>query len=381
MQPARFPSFLSAALLAGALLAGTAVSAGAHEVDRSDDGANHVVFVQSNDPAGNQVLAYHRASTGTLTLASTYDTGGKGGRIEGAAVDPLASQGSLVYDREHQLLLGVNAGSNSVYAFHVDGDRLNGRVVLTSGGMFPVSVAVHGDLAYVLNAGGAGSVHGYRIDDHRLASLQGSTRSLDLSPVSGPKAFLNTPGQVGFTPDGEQLVVTTKANGSHIDVFGVRHNGRLSDQPVANASATPVPFGFTFDPRGHLVVGEAGTSSVSTYVVRDDGSLASIGSVSDGQAALCWITPADGAYYVANAGSGTVSGYRVDSSSHPSLIGLATPVGAGPIDLSATRDGEFLYVQLGGADQIAELRVDDDGSLTLLGVVSSAANQEGIVAI
>ena len=58
-----------------------------------------------------------------------------------------------------------------------------------------------------------------------------------------------SPGQVGFTPDGGKLVVTTKASGSNIVVYRVQGNGRLSS-PVVNASATPVPFAFTFGP-GH----------------------------------------------------------------------------------------------------------------------------------
>jgi 6-phosphogluconolactonase (cycloisomerase 2 family) len=374
-----FRPFFRATLVASALILSSALGASAHEADHAD-GANHAVFVQTNDPGGNEVLAYHRANSGTLTLTGTYETGGKGGRVEGAVVDPLASQGALVYDRDHQLLIGVNAGSNSVYAFQVSGSQLNGRTVLSSGGTLPVSVAVHDDLAYVLNAGGSGSVHGYRIDGDRLESIAGSDRSLGLTPVSGSKAFLNTPGQVGFTPDGDQLIVTTKANGSNIDVFGVRDNGTLSAKPVANPAATPVPFGFTFDPRGHLVVGEAATSSLSTYVVHADGSLTTIASLADGQAALCWIAAAHGTYYVANAGSGSVSGYRLDASGHPSLLG-ATSVGAGPIDLAAARGGAFLYVQLGGAGQVAGLRVNADGSLSSVGSVATNANQEGIVAI
>lgn len=373
------PPFLYAPLLAGALIVGSTIGASAREAERSD-GADHAVFVQTNDPAGNHVLAYHRANNGTLTLAGTYDTGGIGARVDGAVVDPLASQGALVYDPDHQLLIGVNAGSRSVYAFEVHGDRLSTRVVRDSGGDFPVSVAVHGDLAYVLNGAGSGSVQGYRIDDKHLKSIANSGRSLGLTPVTGGKAFLYTPGQVGFTPDGEDLVVTTKANGSHIDVFAVRPNGRLSDQPVANPSATPVPFGFTFDPRGHLVVAEAGASSVSTYTVNPDGSLTTIGSLADNQAALCWITAAGGTYYVANAGSGTVSGYRLDVSGQPSLLG-STSVGAGAVDLAASRAGTFLYVQLGGAGQVAELRVNADGTLTPLATITSHPQQEGIVAI
>src|SRR5258708_5199227 len=268
-----------ATLVAGALIASSAIGASAHEPEHAD-GANHAVFVQTNDPAGNQILAYHRANNGTLTLTGTYDTGGKGGRVEGAAVDPLASQGALAYDDDHQLLVGVNAGSNSVFAFQVDGDRLSARTVRSSGGTLPVSVALHGDLAYVVNAGGAGNVHGYRIDDNRLESITGSARSLGLTPVTGSKTFLNTPGQIGFSPDGDQLIVTTKANGSDIDVFAVGENGTLSAKPVVNPSATPVPFGFIFD-HGHLLLVEAGASSVSTYSVHSAGSLTTIASVPD----------------------------------------------------------------------------------------------------
>ena len=45
-------------------------------------------------------------------------------RYECAAVDYLASQGSLTYDANHELLYAVNAGSNTVSVFRVHGDRL-----------------------------------------------------------------------------------------------------------------------------------------------------------------------------------------------------------------------------------------------------------------
>jgi len=251
---------------------------------------------------------------------------------------------------------------------------------VSSGGPFPVSVAVHRDLLYVLNAGGPGSVHGYRINGKRVVSLPGSTRSLGLTPPSGPMAFLNTPGQVGFTPDGDHLIVTTKANGSKILVFDVRRDGRLSDEPVVSPSATPVPFAFTFDERGRLVVGEAGTSSVSTYSIRRNGTLEHIASESNGQQALCWILRTDGTFFVANTGSGTVSAFAVDRRGDPSVV-RTTAVGPGPIDLAAPRNGEFLYVQLGGAGTVAGFKIERDGRLIPIGTVPSHAAQEGIVAI
>src|SRR2546428_10250868 len=87
-------------------------------------GADHALFVQTNEPAGNSIVAYARHDDGTLTWAATYPTGGNGGRAAGAAVDPLASQSSLVIDAAHGLLLAPNAGSNTVSVFSVSGDTL-----------------------------------------------------------------------------------------------------------------------------------------------------------------------------------------------------------------------------------------------------------------
>ena len=367
----------SAALLAATLLGTSALAASANEL-HSSDGADHAVFVQTNDPNQNQVLAYHRADNGTLALVATYDTGGKGGRLQGSVVDPLASQGSLEYDRANSLLIGVNAGSHSVYAFHVDGDSLSDRQVQDSGGEFPASIAKHGDLVYVLNAEGAGTLTGFAIHDGHLVPLADSTRSLGLTPVTDTTQFLNTPGQARFTPDGDQLMVTTKNNGSNIDVFGVLPDGRLSTKPMRNVSATPVPFGISFDVGGQVMIAEAGSSDVSTYTLHANGTLTTVSSVSDSQAALCWIAPANGYFFGANAGSGTVSGFKVNAG-HPSFLGN-TAVGAGPIDLDASRGGQFLYVQLGGTGNTAELKVNGDGSLTSIGTIPGHASMEGIVA-
>jgi len=181
--------------------------------------------VQTDNTAGNQIVAYDRSSDGRLTLSGTYATGGLGGILDGSVVDHLASHGSLTYDRLHGLLYAVNAGSNTLSVFAASGDRLQLRQVLGSGGTFPVSVTVHGDLVYVLNAKDGGSVHGYRIGSGRLFPIPGSTRALGLDPAATPQ-FTNTPGQVAFSPGGAQLIITTKANGNDIDVFSVGKPGK-----------------------------------------------------------------------------------------------------------------------------------------------------------
>src|SRR5215469_12225375 len=145
----------AAAALAVAAFAAPAASASTN-VGQSFPGAVNAVFVQTDNSAGNAVVAYHRAPDGSLTLAGTYPTGGVGGILAGSVVDHLASQGSLSYDRLHGLLYAVNAGSDTVSVFTAFGDRLALRQVVSSGGTFPVSVTVHGNYVYVLNALGGG---------------------------------------------------------------------------------------------------------------------------------------------------------------------------------------------------------------------------------
>jgi len=332
------------------------------------EGQGKLVFVQTNELSGNRILVYDRGQDGQLAQAGSYATGGNGGAAApGTESDRLASQGSLAYVPAHQTLLAVNAGSDTVSAFRVHGDQLTLLNVVESGGQFPNSIGVHGGIAYVLNAGGAGTVQGFRIGTAGLAPIAGSARSLGLAN-SDPPNFLSAPGQVGFTPDGRWLLVTTKASTSSIDVFRV-DDGLLSATPVVNPSATPVPFAFTFGSGGRLVAGEAGTSSVTTYGIQNDGTLTDPQSQSDGQAALCWIERVHDVYFVSNTASNAVSSFRVGSSGEPELVAsVAATTNPGPIDLVSS--GQFLYVETGVTGTVDEFHVNDDGTLTSIGTVT-----------
>ena len=370
------------ALLAAAVLAlagaQAALAHGGH--GRHHGHGKAVVFVQTNELNGNQIAVYDRRPDGQLVRAGTYATGGLGGiAAPGTESDRLASQGSLVYDRGHRLLLAVNAGSNTISAFRVHGDRLRLVDVEPSGGQFPASIGVHRDLAYVLNAGGTGIVQGFSVDKRGLTPIAGSARSLALAN-SNPPNFLMSPGQVGFTPDGNQLLVTTKASTSSIDVFQVGAGGLLSAAPVVNPSATPVPFAFTFDSTGRLVSGEAGTSSVTTYRIGLTGTLSDPKSASDGQTALCWIIRVGGFYYVANTGSNNVSSFRIDPTGQPSLLAaVAATTNPGPIDVASS--GSFLYVETGLTGTVDGFLVRPNGALVPIGSVDDLPiGIEGIAA-
>ena len=337
----------------------------------------HVVFVQDDNPAGNTVYAYDRATDGSLSLAGSYASGGAGGVLAGSVVDHLASQGGLALDSAHDLLFAVNAGSDTVSVFGVDGDRLALRQILPSGGSFPVSVAVSGDLAYVLDARDGGAISGYRVDHRHVQPIARSTRSLGLDEVA--PEFTHTPGQVLFSRDGEQLLVTTKAASSSIDVFALGPDGRPAASPVVDALPGTVPFAAVWDRAGHLVVSQAGTNSVSTFALAEDGTLTGLGSYATHQAATCWIAAAGDFLYASNAGSASLSGVRTASDGAITSAGT-TSVDAGTVDAAASPDGRFLYVQGGKSGVVDALRVNGDGSLSAVGSVTvpDAAGAEGI---
>jgi 6-phosphogluconolactonase (cycloisomerase 2 family) len=374
------PRLISKVALATAALAAFAAPASASIGNPFNPGADRVVFVQTDGVTGNAVVAYDRAPNGTLTQAGTYPTGGNGGILTGSVVDHTASQASLTYDSRHGLLYAVNAGSNTISVFVVRRDHLFLQEILPSGGDFPVSVAVHGDLVYVLNARSGGSVQGFRAFFNVLVPLQGSTRPLGLDPTLTPE-FVNTPGQVAFSPNGSQLLVTTKANGSNIDVFGVRFDGRLSATPVVNNEPGAVPFAVSFDAAGHVVATEAGPSIVATFSLGSNGVLTPIDSKATGQAATCWVVEVNGYFYASNAGSGNVSSFS--EALNGTLTPLAlTPTDGGTVDATASPDGRYLYVQTGAAGIVDEFRVNAGGSLTSIGSVTvpNAVGGEGIVA-
>jgi hypothetical protein len=340
-------------------------------------GASHAVFVQTDATSGNHVVAYHRAADGALSPAGSYPTGGLGGVLGGSVVDHTASQGSLTYDPWHSLLYAVNAGSNTVSVFAVSGDHLALRQVLGSGGTFPVSVAVHGDLVYVVNALNGGSLQGYRVRGGFL--VPGSGRALGLNPSASPQ-FTNTPGQVAFTPDGSKLIVTTKANGNDIDVFDVGFGGWLS-APVVNSEPGTVPFAISFDAYGHLVIAEAGPNALATFTISGHGTLTQLDAVGTGQTATCWVAPAGSFLFASSAGSAAESGFTDAADGQLTLLG-ATATDAGTVDASAAAGGQFLYVQTGGAGIVDEYAVGAGGALSQQGEVTvpDAVGGEGIVA-
>lgn len=315
------------------------------------------VYALTNQVAGNAVAVFSRAADGALIAAGTVATGGTG------TGGGLGSQGAVALSDNGRWLFAVNAGSNDVSVFRVDPSGLSLTSRAPSGGTLPISLTVHGNLLFVLNAGGEGNVTGFVVGpDGALDAIAGSTR-----PLSGPAAG---PAQVSFSPDGRRLIVTEKST-NLLGVYAVSAGGAVS-APTFAASAGGTPFGFAFGHRSQLFVSEA-AGSASSYVLGGNGDLTVVsGAVATHQGAPCWaVATKDGRFvYTANAQGGSISGFAVARDGAISLIdanGATAIVGRGATDMAVSGNSRYLYQLVGGS--IVALRIRADGHLTPVGTV------------
>ncbi|HEY3341623.1 MAG TPA: beta-propeller fold lactonase family protein, partial [Anaerolineae bacterium] len=234
------------------------------------------------------------------------------------------------------------------------------------------------------NAGTAtdpGNITGFQISKNgALIALDGSTQPLS-SNVSGSTIGA---AEVKFNPHGDLLVVTEK-NTNKIDVYAVDDDG-IAQSPVTHPSNGAVPFGFDFNPRGYLVVSEAGPSALSSYDVLNGSFVSISASIPTQQLAPCWvITTQNGKYaYTADAHSGAISGFRIgnDGSLKAQTSGGVTgSTGGAPLDLALSKNSQYLYALNAGTLGINAFAVQDDGSLNPLpGITGLPASAVGLAA-
>jgi 6-phosphogluconolactonase (cycloisomerase 2 family) len=373
------------------------------------------VFLQSNEPAGNVVVAFSRDRQGKLHEVGRYPTGGTGsGSFEDSAQGLLlaTSQGEVSPNQQlnrGDLLFASNAGSSTITAFQVGQNGLSVVDEVPSGGNKPVSLTVNHGILYVLNSGETDnrlilgpttalencttgslpSVSGFTVDPTgHLTQIPNSTRTLSDSKESGC-------AQVGFTPDGSHLLVTERVRhlpgqrtgdvGS-ITSFAVRADGTLGARQVFDATGSG-PFGFTFTKTGQLLTTEQnggfanpGGGHAAAYQPQPDGTLAPLGgSTANGQTDTCWIAVNSAghlAYTAAPFGGGTITSYRVgddgltllkkSASAADGVTGAAAAdrTDEGLTDLGLSSDGEYLY-QLDSFEGVLYVfMTNPDGSLT-----------------
>jgi 6-phosphogluconolactonase len=323
-----------------------------------------MVFTSSNDAAGNALLVYARAPGGGLMQHTQMSTGGLG---TGAG---LGSQGAVTLSRDGRFVHVVNAGSNTVSTFKLAGSELQLVSTVDAGGLHPISVAEHGGMVVVLNDGGDGNVAGFRNRHGMLEPVAGSLRGLSVAGGT-------MPGQVGFSADGDAIVVTEKGT-NRLSTYRVNRDGSLGEA-VVTASPGMTPYGFGFNSRNRLVVAEAqggvvGASTLSSYRFANTAPELPVlmsAAVPDTQTAACWLAISiDGRWaFTTNAGSSSVSSYRIAPSGQITLahaVAGMTGDGSSPTDIAVSSDRRQLYVRNGRTYTISSFHINPDGSLDAL---------------
>lgn len=383
---------VAAAALLG-LGAGPAAASGKKHDGYGSRDYGGVVYAMTNDSAGNEIVTFIRDTRGRLHRSGRggVSTGGAGGSVT-AGVDPLGSQGSLIFDASHDLLFAVNAGDNTVTAFDTGafGLPLRRRTVVPSGGYIPVSLAVSEDRLYVLNAGGTGAISTFEIGRYgQLTHLDTLDLGLVARNLTPPFDNVMAPGQVGVDALARNLIVTN-AGGQEVLVAALDDDGMPGGSIVSTPSPGAVPFAFEVTPYGSTLVAEAATGSVTAYDPPVPGMPLAVtaAAVPTGQAATCWIVVNDDGFaYVSNTGSDTLSLYAYTRTGQLSVVDAVagtTAAGSAPTDMTFAGDGSFLYTLDAGAGTISGFHIDrDSGALhqvEVQGGLPAAAGIQGIAA-
>jgi len=327
-----------AALLMCAALPGAALAKKKHHKHHKSNIVG-AMYTETNNGAKNQVLAFDRYRDGHLKLRQAVDSGGKGGLQPEPGCDPpggcplLDAANEVQVTKDGKYVFAVNAGSNTIASFSTGKRHLKRIAVTPSLGEFPNSIAIHGNLLYVLDNNSA-NIAGFTISKGKLTPIAGSVQAL--TPEHAPLSR-----QIGFDKTGKVLVVSLLSEGA-FDTFTV--TGGVAGPAVARPSASPEPFGFAFDPvHNHLVSSEVVNdadfnqfSNASSYDVGSDGSLAAISTVPTQGYAACWtvITKNGKKVFMVNTGGPSKYGATV------STFGLSF-TGALTFKSVTTKDGEF----------------------------------------
>ncbi|MEM1055638.1 MAG: beta-propeller fold lactonase family protein [Bacteroidota bacterium] len=364
---------LSGDLLESTLLADLPLSTALRAVN--DDftfRSRGAVFVLSNDETENSVIAFARAEDGTLSPFDTYPTGGQGAPPLGASTDPI-----IIGGFRGKYLYAVNAGSDEISVFRINGDGLEFYGNTPSGGAQPMSLTASDNRLYVLNSGRdseAGNVTGFEIRPNGRLRALGVTAEL-------PGSFgIGGPPQIGFDPAGQTVTVTDRPS-NQIAIYPVNMDGSLG-MPEVTASNGPTPFGFDHDASGRLFVSEAngGTPDASFLTSYDQtGTSLSVisGSVDTNETAACWARVIGNYVYTTNTASGTITGFEIGDDGSLSLLdddGITANTAANPRDLNIAL--RYLYAQSDG--QIDAFRIGEDGSLTSIGTVAVPMTARGV---
>jgi 6-phosphogluconolactonase (cycloisomerase 2 family) len=352
--------------------------------------ARNIVYVESNDPNGNAIIAYSRNnSDGSLTPlpGSPFSTGGLGITYT-TALGPFDSDQEVILNSSGTLLFAVNGGSDTIAVFRINADGSLTPVhgsPFPSGGSNPVSVGLSNDKVLVV-------VNQDQDPDHPGVFLPNYTalqvsREGQLTPVPNSTFTLDlgsSPSQALISPDGS-LMLGAEFLGGLLRTFRIEKSGRLilgDVQPLppgefADTGAPPLPLGLAVHPTKRLLYVDFVTiSRIGVYRYNPSGKLEFQRSVPDSGKAPCWalVNKAGTRLYASNTGDSSISVFdlTVDPTEPVEIQHVALRTTGSCFQFALDSTEKFLHVvtqqasasQPSSANGLNVLSVAPDGTLT-----------------
>jgi Lactonase, 7-bladed beta-propeller len=324
--------------------------------------AQSKIYVESNDPAGNAVLAYQSDSSGNLTKIGSYSTGGDG--LYTLQFGPYDNDGPIIVNSNHSLLFAVDGGTNDVAVFHINGDGSLTPVdgsPFASGGVFPVGLALSGNTLIVVNKSKQEPTTPAPFGGAPQALPNYSTFTVNnngsLTPVSTLEVgYDNSPSQALAARQGG-MVFGDDFVGGLLRTFKVTPSGQIVPLftfglPASEyaAGAPHWPLGMAADGFNKLLyVGFPTASKLGVFSYDAAGHLTFLRTAANSGKAMCWLAsdPAGPYLYTTNNIDASVSTYDLTDPTTPTEtqhLVLTLPTTSSPFQLQVDPSGKFLYI-------------------------------------
>lgn len=396
-----------------------------------------LLYTESNDPTRNVILAYRRASDGSLTplASSPIDLRGQGFANPQEQPGPPDADQQIITNANHTLLFAVNSGSNTIAVMKINSDgsltHISGSP-FASGGTNPYTLYLLGNKLYCGNknvgsGAGAGGTPNYTVFN---VGADGTLTQLTSATVGASAG--SSPSQVLASPDGKTMFtndffgpLASPATGSlrsykiNADSSLTQNGSAIAPPTTVPANTAPpfVPFyslvqGVQVHPTQRIVYASVPVTNQLAVYTYDASGVLSFNSFSPVSGAIpCWlvINKARTRMYIVETGSNSVSTFDITNPLTPKEVQYLPMGSSGPTfpllpilppltssaaaEESLDPNGNFLYVvshhanpdpTFNGGGILHTLKVNSDGTLTEQGVgldlgLSNAAHPQGMV--
>ncbi|VDB84799.1 unnamed protein product [Peniophora sp. CBMAI 1063] len=372
----------------------------------NSSGSMGAVYMITNEPSGNFVVAADINSDGSLTLATAMATGGAGQHGNAEGPDALFGQGSVKTNANNSMLAAVNAGSNTISLFAIDPKNPSSLSAvgqpISSGGEFPQSLAFNaaGDMLCTLNGGALDGVQCFSVNGTAGLTPKANTRrNININqttPATGPAG---TASHIIFSEDQKTVFAAVKGNPDanftgFLAAWDIQDDGSLSEDftkvELPQGGALPFAISNIAGSKGALFVADAGVGAdvfdLSKGISAAAKSNATTTVPVEGQGAVCWTAFSSkvSSFFVSDIKTSLVTEIAVDPSTLNSTVikQYETQDAAGTIDLevATVNNKDFLYVNMANATSIAVFAVPAQGQAKKIQTLNlaNAAKKAGL---